>query len=198
MQEQSFNTGQALSAPACLLLPIHAYAQASQPQIDRANTYFYKVHNTTPVILDGPFLLDASGTSVIIEWITDASCQPKVEYGEGRLDHEAVPQEHGLIPVGTAQRVEIAGLLPGHTYQYRVVSTRVVRLTPYLPEKGHSLESPSYSFTTPDPTRSTASFSFITDTHEDIPRIQTPMKMIDWKTTDFLVTSGDGVNYVEN
>jgi predicted phosphodiesterase len=175
-----------------------ASGQASQAQIDRGNAESFKVYNTVPVILDGPFLLDSSATSTTIEWITGTPCQPKVEYGEGKLDHQAVPQQYGLIPVGTLQKVEITGLLPGHTYQYRVVSTRVVRLKPYLSDKGLSVESPVYTFTTFDPAKPTASFSFITDTHEDVPRIEALMRMIDWKTTDFLVNGGDGVNFAQS
>ena len=139
-----------------------------------------------------------SETSVIIEWITDTPCQPKVEYGENSLEHEVVPQKQGLIPVGTLQRVEVTGLLPGHTYQYRISSTRVVRLKPYLPEKGQSLESPTYTFTTFDHSKPTIAFSFITDTHEDVARIHTLMRMIDWQKTDFLVSGGDGINYAES
>lgn len=188
------------AAGACLLTGFCAlaHAQSSQALIDQGNARHYKVYNTTPVLLYGPFLLDSSETSTTIEWIMDTPCQPKVEYGEGKLDREVVPQKQGLIPVGTLQRVEIKGLLPGHTYQYRIVSTRVVRLKPYLPDKGQSLESPTYTFTTLDRHKPTASFSFITDTHENVPRIRNLMGKIDWKTTDFLVTGGDGVNYAEN
>ena len=184
----------------CLVLPLPAatFAQASQKQIDQSNTHPYKIYNTTPVILDGPFLLDPSETSVTIEWITDTPCQAKVEYGEGKLDHEVIPQQHGLVPVGTLQKVQVPGLLPGHTYRYRVVSTRVVRLKPYWPDKGLSLESPTYSFTTLDATKPSASFTFITDTHEDAARVDDLMRMMDWKSTDFLVTGGDGVNYAQD
>jgi len=192
--------GWAGAVGACLLMGscVAISAQSSQTLIDRGNAENYKVYNTTPVILYGPFLLDTSETSTTIEWITDTPCQPKVQYGEGKLDHEVVPQAQGLVPVGTLQRVEIKGLLPGHTYQYRVVSTRVVRLKAYLPDKGQSLESQTFTFTTLDRNKPTASFSFITDTHEDIPRVHHLMKMIDWKTTDFLVTGGDGVNFAES
>jgi predicted phosphodiesterase len=172
--------------------------QASQAQIDAASKRPYKVYGTVPAILDGPFLLDSSQTSATIEWITDTPCHPKVEYGEDKLDHEAVPEEYGLVPVGTLQKVEITGLIPGHTYHYRVVSTPVVRLRPYFPDKGRSVESPTYAFTTFDEKKPAISFSFITDTHEDIQRINTLMRAIDWTTTDFLVNGGDGVNYAQS
>jgi predicted phosphodiesterase len=188
----------AFSACLLLLLVPTAHAQASQQQIDSSNAHPYKIYDTTPVILAGPFLLNTSETSTTVEWITDTECYPKLEYGESKLDHEIIPQEHGLVPVGTLQRIELKGLQPGHTYQYRVSSTRIIRLKPYMPDMGHALQTPVYSFTTLDHSKSTAAFSFITDTHENIPRIQTLMQMIDWKTNDFLVTGGDGVNYADN
>ena len=175
-----------------------AQAQADEKLIQRGNARSYKVYDATPVILDGPFLLDTSETSTTIEWITDTPCQGSVEYGESKPNHDEIPQKDGLIPVGTLHRTEITGLLPGHTYQYRLISTRVVRLRPYYADKGHSLESPAYSFTTLDRAKPSISFSVITDTHEDVQRIDALMGMIDWKTTDFLVHEGDGVDWVEN
>jgi len=188
----------AMSTCLLLLSSLIAYGQAPQSLIDIGNSHHYIIHDTKPVIRYGPFLLDTSETSTIVEWITDTPCQATVEYGEGQLDHRAIAQEYGLVSVGTLQRVELTGLLPGHTYQYRVSSTQVVKLKPYLPEKGLSAESPSYTFTTLDHENPTASFSFITDTHEVVPRISTLMQMIDWKKTDFLVTGGDGVNDAES
>jgi len=176
----------------------NAQAQADEGLIQRGNASSYKVYDTTPVILYGPFLLDISETSTTIEWITDTPCQGRVEYGESKLDHDEIPQKDGLIPVGILHRIEITGLLPGHTYHYRVVSTRVMRLRPYYADKGRSLESSAYSFTTLDRARPSISFSVITDTHEDVQRIYALMGMIDWKNTDFLVHEGDGVDWVEN
>ena len=175
-----------------------AQAQTDEGLIQRGNASSYKVYDTTPVILYGPFLLDISETSTTIEWITDTPCQGRVEYGESKQDHDEIPQKDGLVPVGALHRIEITGLLPGHTYHYRVVSTRVMSLKPYYPDKGHSLESSAYSFTTLDRARPSISFSVITDTHEDVQRIDALMGMIDWKNTDFLVHEGDGVNWVEN
>jgi predicted phosphodiesterase len=158
----------------------------------------FKTYDTHPVLLYGPFILDISDKSATIEWITDTPCVAKVKYGENALDRESEPAENGLIPVGTLHRIELAGLNPGHTYQYQTVSSRVVRLKPYWPDMGLSTESPTYTFTTLDPMKSSASFSVITDTHEDVSRIDALMKIIDWKATDFLVFDGDAVNWAEN
>jgi len=165
---------------AALVLPLAAQHQP------------FVVHDTRPVITNGPYLLAPTETSATVVWMTDTPCHSKVVYGTGdQLNAEAEPQVHGLVPIGTRHAVHIDGLEPGRTYQYRVVSTRVVKMKSYWPEKGLSIESPVSSFTTFDRRKPTVSFSLITDTHADVARIDALTKMIDWKDTDFLVHLGD-------
>ncbi|MGH9624292.1 MAG: metallophosphoesterase [Bryobacteraceae bacterium] len=158
----------------------------------------YKTYDTAPAIIHGPFILDPSETSATIEWVTGAPCIARVEYGEKSLNHTLEPQKNGLVPVGTLHKVELTGLALGHTYGYRVISTRVVRLKAYWPDMGLTRKSPVYSFTTFSRAKPSISFSVITDTHEDIPRINALMTMIDWKKTDFLVFDGDAVNWASD
>jgi predicted phosphodiesterase len=150
------------------------------------------VHDTKPVITNGPLLLAPAETSATVVWMTDTPCHSKVVFGTGgKLDSEAEPQAHGLVPVGTRHAIHITGLAPGRTYQYKIVSTRVVKMKPYWPEKGLSTESPVYSFTTLDRARPSFSFSLITDTHADLARIESLVRRIDWNSTDLLVHLGD-------
>jgi len=157
----------------------------------------FKVYDTRPVILHGPYLVAPTETSAVIAWSTDTPCHSKVVYGIGTLGEEAANSKDGLLPVGTVHSVRISGLRPGQTYQYKVVSTRVVKMKAYWPDKGLAAESPVYSFTTLDAGKSSAAFSVITDTHEDVPRIIALMKLIDWTTTDFLVHTGDAFHGIE-
>ncbi len=171
-----------LRSLALFLLVLPAAAQ-QQP---------FVVHDTKPVITNGPYLLASTETAATVVWLTDTPCHSKVVFGtNGQLTREAEPQEHGLVPVGTRHAVHITGLEPGRTYQYRAVSTRVVRMKSYWPEKGLAAESPVYSFTTFDRKKSAYSFSVITDTHADLARLGGLMGRIDWKDTDFLVHLGD-------
>lgn len=158
----------------------------------------FTIYPEQPVMVHGPLIIDPTETSATIEWITDTACTAKVSYGEGQLDHLAEAQENGMLSVSTLHRVDVTGLKPGHTYSYRLESTRVVRLKPYQPDMGETLKSPTYSFTTFDHTKPVGSFNTITDTHGMVDRIQAVGKIIDWKTTDFLVHTGDGVNWVES
>lgn len=156
----------------------------------------YKTFDATPAITMGPLLLDISHTSVLVEWMTDSASDGKLSYGEGKLEHEVIPQVDGLVPVGTMHRVLIDGLQPGHTYQYRVSSRRVVALKPYWPDMGRTVESPVASFTTFDKAKKTVDFAVVTDTHEDVDRIHALMGMIGQAPVDFVVHTGDSLNWV--
>jgi predicted phosphodiesterase len=121
-----------------------------------------------------------------------------VVYGTGDdLTREAYNAEHGLLPIGVHHAVRISGLEPGKTYRYRAVSTRVVKMKSYWPEKGLPVESPVYSFTTFDRNKPSFSFSLITDTHADVARINALTKRVDFQANDFLVHLGDAFDGVE-
>jgi predicted phosphodiesterase len=171
------------------------YGQQCAAQIENRP---YKVFDIKPKIVHGPILIRPTETSMTIMWTTDRPCQSKVVYGEDHLDHEFEPEQNGLIPVGTVHSVELSGLRAGHSYVYKIVSTPVIKLNAYWPDKGKPLESQVYKFTTFDTAKPTVSFSFITDTHEDIPRLESLLSMIDWEKTDFLVHGGDPLNSVES
>ena len=179
----------------CLLATASAAHAQSEP---------YKTFDTRPVITQGPYLIATASTTATIVWLTDAPSHSLVKYGRGAglegsaLLSSAEPERDGLVPVGLRHVVHLTGLAPGSVYSYQVVSTRVVRLKAYWPDKGLSTESPVFTFTTLDPQKPTASFSVVTDTHEDIPRIRALNKLIDWKTTDFLVHTGDAFHWIDD
>lgn len=157
----------------------------------------YKTFDATPAITMGPLLLDMSDTSVLVEWMTDSPSDGRVSYGEGgKLDREAVPQVDGMVPVGTMHRVVIDGLQPGRTYQYKVASRRVVALKPYWPDMGRTAESKVAAFTTFDSAKKTTDFAVITDTHENVERVKALMGMINQAPVDFVVHTGDSLNWV--
>ena len=163
--------------------------QASEP---------YTLYDTKPVIVHGPYTVAPSETSVVIAWTTDTPCHSKVVYGIGKPDREAISARDGLLLVGTTHSVRIAGLKPGQTYQYQVVSTRVVKLKGYWPDKGLSAKSELSSFKTFDAARPAATFYAVTDTHEDPARIAALMKLAESKQADFLLHLGDAFNTVES
>lgn len=164
----------------------------------------YKVFDTKPVITEGPYLVATSETTTSIIWLTDTPSHSRVRYAKGQvtaasgLSGLAEPAVDGLVPVGTRHVVHLTGLEPGTDYSYQVSSTRVVKLKAYWPDKGLTTESPIHRFTTLDARAPRTSFSVVTDTHEDVGRINRLMKMIDWPTTDFLVQTGDAFHWIES
>lgn len=164
----------------------------------------YKVFDTRPVITQGPYLVATGTTTATVVWLTDTPSHSKVRYARGSdlaaeaLTSSVEPEQDGLVPVGLRHVVHVTGLEPGTTYSYQVVSTRVVKLKAYWPDKGLSTESPVARFTTLDPRKPAASFSVVTDTHENVQRIRALNKLIDWKTTDFLLHLGDAFDWLDS
>ena len=170
-----------------MAVPVHAQ---SEP---------YTVYDTRPVITEGPYLVANSETTATIVWLTDTPSHARVLYGtEGTRSETAEPQVDGLAPVGTRHVVHLRGLAPGTTYSYEVVATRVVKLKAYWPDKGLDVRSGPHEFTTFDRRAPTVSFSMVTDTHEDVGRIERLNEVIDWETTDFLVHTGDAFHWIDS
>jgi hypothetical protein len=156
-------------------------------------------HDTKPVITHGPILVDPSETGVTVVWTTDTPSHSEVRYGIGNaLDQRAEASSHGLLALGTVHAVRITGLRPGQTYRYQIASTRVVKMKAYWPEKGLETTAPVRTFTTLDRGRADVRFASITDTHENIPRIDSLMRAIDWSTTDFLIHTGDAFDWLDS
>jgi predicted phosphodiesterase len=177
-----------------LLVPATALAQ-SEP---------YKVFETRPVITQGPYLVAMGSTTATVVWLTDTPSHSKVRYARGAdlaagaLTAVVEPERDGLVPVGLRHVVHLTGLEPGATYSYQVVSTRVVKLKAYWPDKGLSTESAVSKFTTLDARKPSVAFSVITDTHENVQRIRALNKLIDWKTTEFLLHLGDAFDWLDS
>jgi predicted phosphodiesterase len=159
----------------------------------------FVVHDTKPVIMQGPYLSSLSETGATVVWTTDTPCQAKVVFGPqgGPLDRQAKNAAHGLLPIATHHVVHLSGLEPGRAYAYRAVATRVVKMKAYWPEKGLAAESPEKIFTTFDRAKGAISFSAITDTHEDPARVKALLGAIDWDATEFLVHLGDAFDSLE-
>lgn len=176
-----------------LLVAILGLAAPARAQDDP-----YQVYDTRPVITEGPYLIATGETTATVVWLTDTPSHAKVLYGVGSdLSYVAEPQMDGLVPVGTRHVVHLTGLMPGTTYSYEVVATRVVRLNAYWPDKGLDVRSGPHQFTTFDRDSPSVSFSIVTDTHEDTGRINELNQAIDWETTEFLVHAGDAFHWID-
>lgn len=158
------------------------------------------VHDTKPIIMQGPYLSALSETGATIVWTTDTPCHAKVVFGlrGDPLSREADNAAHGLLPIGTRHVVHLAGLEPGRAYTYKAVATRVVKMKAYWPEKGLPAESPERTFTTFDRAKAAVSFSVVADTHEDAARVKDLLRVVEEQATEFLVHLGDAYHGLEN
>ena len=169
-------------------------AEGQPPGVGRAAEP-YKVHqDVRPKIVLGPYIVAPSDTFATVAWVTDIPAHSKVILDAGSGQREFTNSRHGLIPFGTVHSVLLNDLKPGTTYSVRVVSTAVVKMQGYWPEKGVSVQSEPLFFTTWDTQLQSATFVSVSDTHEDPVRISDLMKLVDWTTTDFLVQTGDAFN----
>lgn len=159
----------------------------------------YITHNTRPLITEGPYLVAPTQNGMSIVWKTDTDSHSRIEYGTSpELGNMAEIYEHGFVPIGTVHAIRLSGLTPGQTYHYKVVSTRVVKMKGYWPEKGLSIESPVYTFTVPSPETNTVTFSFVADTqHGDLRRTAANLDAVDWTNSDFLVHGGDAFGSID-
>lgn len=158
----------------------------------------FKVHDTKPVITEGPYLMATGETTATIVFFTDTPSHVKVRYGlNGDPGAVAEPHVDGLVPVGTRHVVHLTDLSPGTTYTYEVAATRVVKLNAYWPEKGLEARSGPHRLTTFDGRKPSVSFSVVTDTHEDTQRISRLNQAIDWDATEFLVHLGDAFHWMD-
>jgi acid phosphatase type 7 len=185
------------AAPISFGQDIPPTKEGQPPNVGRASDP-YTLYETKPVIVHGPYLVAPTETSVVIAWTTDTPCHSKVLYGIGKPSLEAIHVKDGLLPVGTNHSVKITDLMPGQTYQYQVVSTRVVKLKGYWPDKGLSARSEVSTFSTFDSARPSTMFYAMSDTHEDVARIKALMTLADWKQADFLLHLGDAFDTVES
>jgi acid phosphatase type 7 len=169
-------------------------AEGQPPGVGRAAEP-YKVHpDVRPKIVLGPYLVAPADTWATVAWVTDIPAHSRaILDGDGR-QRDIVNSRHGLIPFGTVHSVHLNDLRPGTTYRVRVVSTAVVKMQGYWPEKGMSVQSEPLAFTTWDTRRPAVTFASVSDTHEDPVRIGELMQLVDWPSTDFLVQTGDAFN----
>ena len=195
---QPHEAGAGLSARFVLALLAFAVLSLGLPLSAQDEPFI--VHDTKPVIMQGPYISSLSETGATIVWLTDTPCHAKLIYGlKGEpLAREADNAEHGFLPIGTLHAVRLSGLTPGRAYTYKAVATRVVKMKAYWPEKGLAIESPERSFTTFDRAKPSVSFTAIADTHEDNARVADLLKGVDWPASDFFVHLGDAFHGLES
>ncbi|MCL1892901.1 MAG: metallophosphoesterase [Holophagaceae bacterium] len=160
---------------ALLLFPLSIVAQESQL-----------------VVTHGPYLQELSVDGVTVLWTTNSPCVGRVEYGSGESFQMAQSVRHGLVNANTTNHaVRITGLKPGQKYQYRLVSTDIVKFGAYNTTLGKTDTSPTYSFSTLNPIPSEFSFVVTQDIHSQAEKYTSLLDKVNVETAEFVVLNGD-------
>jgi predicted phosphodiesterase len=188
------------SPESCCRLVVMIVALALTPATRTfAQQQPFITHDTKPVVMHGPWISSMTETSATIVWVTDTPCHAEIVYGTSELlGARADNAVHGLLPVAMIHVVHVNGLEPGTRYSYKAVSTRVVKMKAYWPEKGLAAETPVAAFTTFDRRKATAAFTAMTDTHEDAARVTALLTLVEPGANDFLVHLGDAFHGLES
>ncbi|MEO7362842.1 MAG: metallophosphoesterase [Gemmatimonadaceae bacterium] len=200
-----FGSAMVAAAGACITLPAQTpilvptgISCTSRPTGGNADDP-HPVCQASAVVTHGPYLHAPTDSSATITWITDVPSSARVLFGiNGHLDRVAFATQHGMMSVGTLHSVRLSGLKPGQTYDYRVANMPVFELTGYWPKTGIEQQSAIFPFTTFDPRKASVRFASITDTHENLARIDTLMQHLKNDSLDFLVQTGDAFNDVRS
>ena len=141
----------------------------------------------------GPYLQNPGETSVSVMWITSASSTATVEYGIGdELDKKAVSTHDGQIDANTTiHRVDITGLTAGSKYNYRVVSTEILKYAPYKVTFGETINSETFSFTTLDSKKTACSFVVFNDIHSNVKNLGVRVELANKKPYEMIFLNGD-------
>src|SRR5690554_3394958 len=100
--------------------------------------------------LTAPYLQALTPTSVSLVCITSNKSNTWVEYGVDAPSIQVHAEQDGFKDAYQLLfNIQLTGLEPGTTYQYRVVSKEFLSFEPYKQVYGEEIRSEIYSFTTP-------------------------------------------------
>jgi predicted phosphodiesterase len=141
----------------------------------------------------GPYLQMPGETSVSVMWITSVKSTATVEYGTGDvLDKKVVANHDGQIDANTrVHRVDITGLKPSSTYNYRVTSTEILKYAPYKVTFGEKINSDTLTFTTLDTKKADCSFIVINDVHSNVANLKARIEQANKKPYEMVFLNGD-------
>ena len=147
----------------------------------------------------GPWLTNATDSSMTIAWTTDVNAVSRVYFGETEaLGQEAYRSRHGLIAANTHNHsVRLSGLKPGTRYYYKAFSKEIVNFQPYKVEYGGNIETPVLSFTTLDRLKTNFSFVAMSDFHNNSSSHDAQLKAILWPNVDFVTYTGDMTDHFD-
>lgn len=98
----------------------------------------------------------------------------------------------------TFHSIRVENLKGGTNYEYRIVSKKMLSFEPYKVTFGDSITSQWYPFQTVDPKKKGATLFVTSDIHSDAAKLESLLKLCDYKTCDAFFYAGDIMNYMNS
>ena len=98
----------------------------------------------------------------------------------------------------TFNSIRLEKLLPGKSYDYRILSKEICSFQPYKVVFGDSISTQWYTFSTLDPQKKGASIFITSDMHSDAKKLEALLNFTDYKTCDAIIYAGDMMNYMDD
>ncbi|MCK7557642.1 metallophosphoesterase [Chitinophaga sedimenti] len=145
-----------------------------------------------------PYLQCPTPTSMTIMWMTAKPCYSCwVMYGQnGQLDQKAHHLTDGMVEAyEQLNKISLEGLKPGTTYSYKVMSKEITAFQPYKLTYGETIESDTYTFTTPALNPKEVSWLVLNDIHDRPQSFGPLIGMNKDEHFDYLFLNGDMFDY---
>ncbi|WP_234734355.1 purple acid phosphatase family protein [Tellurirhabdus bombi] len=149
------------------------------------------------VFLSEPYLQQPAPDSMTVMWIANLPSYSWVEYGEtSALGTKAHRSTDGIIDAyNRINQIKLNHLKPATKYYYRVFSKEIAEFKPYKLTYGNTIESDTYSFTTPAVSPQAVRCLIMNDVHDRPETITHLLSLKGNDPVDFVFFNGDMFDY---
>ena len=154
-------------------------------------------------LVHGPYLQEVTQDGATVVFLVSEKSFSWIELKpHGAAEKEIVrcyASKDGLkAAYNTFNSIRLEKLLPGKSYDYRILSKEICSFQPYKVVFGDSISTQWYTFSTLDPQKKGASIFITSDMHSDAKKLEAVLKFTDYKTCDAIMYAGDMMNYMDD
>ncbi len=154
-------------------------------------------------LVHGPYLQEVTQDGATVVFLVSEKSFSWIELKpHGAAEKEIVrcyASKDGLkAAYNTFNSIRLEKLLPGKSYDYRILSKEICSFQPYKVVFGDSISTQWYTFSTLDPQKKGASIFITSDMHSDAKKLEALLNFTDYKTCDAIIYAGDMMNYMDD
>ncbi|NDV45575.1 hypothetical protein D0T49_00715 [Paludibacter sp. 221] len=146
----------------------------------------------------GPYLQGTTDTGTYVYFTTSSKGFSYVELRKQGSENvqKYCAYNDGLIEAyNTMNTIEITGLTPNTSYEYRLVSKEITKFQPYTLAYGDSIASGWYHFKTVDNRAKKSAFVVVNDMHDNSEKYKKLLSHVPLKDADAVFLNGDIMTY---